>query len=144
MNVSAGCFSHFGGSRFHWNPQNGPPCEYCISVCSLGRGIFMFLSPFNITSNTKSGPAITYVSTNINILESNFYSSDTCQSGTCKCGTSAECEGSYCISGVCEGSSFLNWCRNYYYFCWSSYPSKSILIYIATYFVSSIRWNWKK
>ena len=66
-----------------------------------------------IISNTKAGPTILYVSKNINILESNFYSSDTCESGTCKCGTSAECKGSLCISGVCEGRSFLNWCRNY-------------------------------
>ena len=115
MDLPAGCLSQIEGI-FYWNSPpywDGSPCSYCISVCSLGRGIFMFLAPINIISDTKSGPTILYVSKNINILESNFYSSDTCESGTCKCGTSAECKGSLCISGVCEGRSFLNWRRNY-------------------------------
>ena len=35
--------------------------------------------------------------------------SDTCESGTCKCGTNAECQGTFCVSGVCEGRSFSEW-----------------------------------
>ena len=132
MDLPAGCFSQTG-SIFYWNSPpywDGSPCSYCISVCSLGRGIFMFLAPINILINSKVGPTILYVSKHINILESNFYSSDTCASGTCKCGTSAECRGSLCISGVCEGRSLLNWCRNYWYFCLSIYMYTSSLAYV--------------